>query len=217
MYQIFEIAPDMYKIIEMSRWAPSADNSQPWTFQINDADHVTVHLTFERDNVYEYNHGQLAFLSGGALIETMRLVAASRGRACHITDAKMNDATDEYVMNLYMPIDHSVQVPALFHEITRRSVDRYAYRRTPLTPEMVIELEASLGPDFGIIWHRTWRDKWRSIRMNMLGTIIRTSIPEAYLVHAKIFDKMSMDSSTGIPATSLRLFVPIWYNHDVGP
>jgi len=42
------------QILDMSRWAPSADNVQPWRFEIIDDEHIIVHLLLGcHDDLYE--------------------------------------------------------------------------------------------------------------------------------------------------------------------
>src|SRR5262245_15973461 len=58
-------APDIQKILEVARWAPSGDNSQPWRFELLGDDSVRIHLRAQSDeDIYDFNNGQPTLLSG---------------------------------------------------------------------------------------------------------------------------------------------------------
>ena len=64
------------QILELARWAPSGDNSQPWTFTITGESSLIVRLRDQADeDVYDYNQGQPSILSGGMLLEAIRRLA----------------------------------------------------------------------------------------------------------------------------------------------
>src|SRR4030095_9082110 len=69
------------EILDLARWAPSGDNSQPWRFEILGDDHVVVRaFDTRRDCVYDLE-GHASQLSVGALLETLRIAAAAHQRA----------------------------------------------------------------------------------------------------------------------------------------
>ena len=71
-------------ILDLARWAPSGDNSQPWRFEILDDDHVRVHaFDTRRDCVYDLE-GHASQLSVGALLQTIRIAAAAHQRVARI-------------------------------------------------------------------------------------------------------------------------------------
>ncbi|MFC3374318.1 nitroreductase family protein [Rugamonas sp. CCM 8940] len=64
-------------ILELARWAPSGDNSQPWRFEIIDARRLVVHGHDTRAYcVYDLD-GHPSQMSLGALLETMALAAGT--------------------------------------------------------------------------------------------------------------------------------------------
>ena len=70
---------DIEKILNYARWAPSGDNVQPWRFGIVSDDEVVVHIRPPGD-VYDYRDGEPTLLSGGMLLESMRIAASYWGR-----------------------------------------------------------------------------------------------------------------------------------------
>ena len=71
-------------ILDLARWAPSGDNSQPWRFEILGDDHVRVHaFDTRRDCVYDLE-GHASQLSVGALLQTMRIAAGAHQRVARI-------------------------------------------------------------------------------------------------------------------------------------
>src|ERR1019366_3591368 len=57
-------ATAMEEIIDVARWTPSGDNSQPWRFQPVDENRLTVYIENDSaDNIYEYRDGQPTLLS----------------------------------------------------------------------------------------------------------------------------------------------------------
>src|SRR6185369_10805599 len=72
------------EILDLARWAPSGDNSQPWRFEVLGDDHVRVHaFDTRRDCVYDLE-GHASQLSVGALLETIRIAAGAYQRVASI-------------------------------------------------------------------------------------------------------------------------------------
>ena len=67
------------KILDLARWAPSGDNTQPWRFEIVDDALIRVHGNDTRDHIlYDYD-GHPSHIAHGALLETMRIAASGFG------------------------------------------------------------------------------------------------------------------------------------------
>ena len=63
---VSEPRAEIWRILDLARWAPSGDNSQPWRFRIDGDDAVTILIKHKAGaNVYEYNNGQPTLLSAG--------------------------------------------------------------------------------------------------------------------------------------------------------
>ena len=67
------------QILDLARWAPSGDNTQPWRFEIIDEHHLIVHAFDTRDHcVYDLD-GRPSQIALGALLETIAIAASVHG------------------------------------------------------------------------------------------------------------------------------------------
>ena len=71
----------LLKILDLARWAPSGDNTQPWRFEIVADDHIAIHGNDTREwCLYDFN-GHASHMAHGALLETLRIAATGEGLA----------------------------------------------------------------------------------------------------------------------------------------
>lgn len=195
---------DMERILELARWAPSGDNSQPWRFEVRGEDRVDIHLQDHAgSNVYEYNGAQPTFLSAGFLLETLAIAASGLGRALEWTYRSMDE--HRHLLETALPTAPQVLRDPLSDFIKTRSVDRRRYRTTPLTEAQRQALAACLGDELEIHWFEAPDQRRRVIRLNAMATDIRLSIPEAFDVHRQILHWGPGDSAEGIPASATGL------------
>ena len=69
------------RILDLARWAPSGDNTQPWRFEIIDEMHFLIHAEDTRDwCVYDLD-GRASQIAVGALLETIAIAASGEGLA----------------------------------------------------------------------------------------------------------------------------------------
>ena len=67
----------IHQVLDLARWAPSGDNTQPWRFEVLSEQSAHVHGYDTRDTcVYDLD-GHASQLSHGALIENI-VIAATR-------------------------------------------------------------------------------------------------------------------------------------------
>ena len=77
------------QVLELARWAPSGDNTQPWRFEITSDSSALVHAFDTRDHcVYDLD-GCASRLSHGALLETIALASTRFG--CRSIDAVVDE------------------------------------------------------------------------------------------------------------------------------
>ena len=190
-------------ILELARWAPSGDNSQPWTFRIaaNDTIHINGVDNAEGD-VYDFD-GRPTLLTLGFLLETIA-VAASRF-AARAEWTYRSDAPHQH--NITVTIRPVAALPAdpLLKFVETRSVVRGRYQRTRITRIQRTALETALGKDLELQWFETFAEKRQVTRINMRATYIRLSIPEAFSVHQRILDWRRTQSPDGVPARAIGL------------
>ena len=71
--------PHIERILDLARWAPSGDNTQPWRFEVVDDRHFVIYGRDTREwCVYDLN-GRASQLAIGALLETIALAASGEG------------------------------------------------------------------------------------------------------------------------------------------
>jgi molybdopterin/thiamine biosynthesis adenylyltransferase len=197
-------ATEVERILDLARWAPSGDNSQPWRFQILDGSSVRIHLKAQSDeDVYDYNDGQPTLLSGGMLLETIRIAASAFGRMAQWSYESGSGL--EHRIRVDLAQRPGLTTDPLLDAIKSRSVDRGAYRRQRLAGEDKQALAAALGDELQVRWHETLRERMALARLNARATDIRLRIPEAFEVHKRVIDWQRDLSPTGIPAKAVGL------------
>jgi molybdopterin/thiamine biosynthesis adenylyltransferase/nitroreductase len=202
--QLPEGAPEIEKILDLARWAPSGDNSQPWRFEILDEETLRVHLKAQSDeDVYDYNNGQPTLLSGGMLLETIRIAASGHGRLMHWWYE--GGIGLEHKIRVELAPSAGTPVDPLLSAVKTRSVNRGPLSRPPLSAEDKMALSAALADELEIEWHETLRERMALARLNSRATDIRLRIPEAFRVHRKILDWHRDLSPSGVPAKAVGL------------
>ncbi|MGF7211815.1 molybdopterin/thiamine biosynthesis adenylyltransferase [Skermanella aerolata] len=204
-----ESRSEMWRILDLARWAPSGDNSQPWRFRIDGDDAVTIIIHHEAGtNVYEYNDGQPTLLSAGHLLETLRIAASRYGRRMEWSHRRVNEGgngSHEDIISVRLPRQPGLRADPLDGFVRLRSVDRTSYSTTPLTDQQKAELANALGPDLKLSWFDARPQRRSFAQLNGLATDIRLRCREAYDVHRRMLDWDNRFSPAGLPATAIGL------------
>src|SRR5512146_27270 len=96
------LPPHLERILELARWAPSGDNTQPWRFEILGPQHLLVHGFDTRDHVVYDLDGHASQLAVGALLETLSIAASSVGREASIQ--RRPDTVESHLLfDVYLP------------------------------------------------------------------------------------------------------------------
>ena len=192
------------QILDLGRWAPSGDNTQPWRFEIVDDTHVVVHGFDTRDHcVYDLD-GHPSQISLGALIETISIAASAHGLATNA--ARRLDVPDTLpTFDLHFSMDGQVQRDPLVARITTRSVQRRPMRLRPLTGAEKRLLEASVGDAYHVRWFEGLRVRAATARLMFDYAKFRLTMPEAYLVHRNIVEWDAQFSEDRVPDQALGL------------
>lgn len=190
------------EILNLARWAPSGDNSQPWRFSILDDQTVSVRLLHSQGNVYEYRDGEPTWLSFGMLLESIKIAATAWQR-----DATIEHGTGEHsgLFIVRLPPAPGIAANPLASFLTLRSVDRRSYRRRALTPAEKAELSSCLPPGLTIDWYEGTSALLRLGMLSGVATQIRLQCPEAFPVHQRMIDWEHAQSPSGIPAKATGL------------
>ena len=199
-------ASEVERILDLARWAPSGDNSQPWRFHIDGDDAVTVLVRNEAGaNVYEYADGQPTLLSAGHLLETVAIAAARFGRRMEWALDRTDSGEPGIRIKVRLPRQPGIRPDPLEGFVKLRSVDRTTYKRDALTQAQKDALAEALGPDLALSWFESRGERWKFSRLNGLATDIRLRCREAYDVHRRMIDWENRLSPHGLPSTAIGL------------
>src|SRR5437762_7400999 len=111
------------QVLDLARWAPSGDNSQPWRFEIRSNFEIFVHGYDTRTHcVYDLD-GWASQLSHGALLETLSLAATRFGRKTRISIAS-EDESGHIVYRVLLDEDAASATDPLVAAIVDRVVQR---------------------------------------------------------------------------------------------
>lgn len=185
------------KILDLARWAPSGDNTQPWRFEIIDDMSLVVHGFDTREHcVYDLD-GHASQLALGCLLETMMIAASGSGFRTEISRrTEMPETQPTFDVRFFAA---ALTPDPLLPFITERRVQRRTMRARRLRADEKSALEQAINPHFKIIWKETWAEKWQSAGLMYANAKIRLTCPEAYRVHRAIIEWDSQFSETMVP------------------
>ncbi len=191
-------------ILNLAKWAPSGDNTQPWRFEIINEHQVNVHgFDTRKECVYDFR-GHASHIALGALIENICIAATCHKLRADVTERP--DCSDEHpVFEVKFVSSPGVDVNPLHDQIRLRSVHRRPYKTTPLTPEQKSALEKSLGASHRVVWLEGLQNRFAMARLVSAAGKLRLTIPEAYLVHRNIIQWNSQFSEDKVPDQAIGL------------
>lgn len=191
----------IYKVLDLGRWAPSGDNTQPWRFEILSDGHVVVHGFDTREHcVYDID-GRPSQMSLGALLETMDIAASRLGLAMDTFCRPGRDDRPTFDVRFSHAPGRTPDV--LSDVITTRSVQRRPLRTRPLTTVEKAALEAAAGGRHRVIWLEGWTKRWACAQLMFANAKLRLTMPEAYEVHRSIIDWGKQYSDSRVPDQAL--------------
>ena len=192
------------QILELARWAPSGDNTQPWRFEIVDDRNIVVHGFDTRDHcVYDLD-GRPSQISLGALLETISIAATEHGMLAIISRrTELPETTPTFGVR-FAP-DQDLKPDPLAPYIPCRSVQRRAMKTRPLSGKEKKTLEEAIGKKYSILWLEGGANRWAVARLMFNNAKLRLTMPEAYSVHRDIIKWQSRFSEDRVPDQALGL------------
>lgn len=186
------------KILDLARWAPSGDNTQPWRFEITAGDRIAIHGHDTRDwCLYDFD-GHASHIAHGALLETLRIAATGFGLdASWSLRAETADTAPIYDVALKPGAERGPD--PLVAYIETRTVQRRPMRMTPLTGTQREALRAAPGPEYSVHFFETFAERRRIGSLLWDNAYIRLTCPEAYPVHKEIIEWGARFSKDRIP------------------
>lgn len=197
-------------VLELARWAPSGDNSQPWRFRIASESEIDVYGYDTRDHcVYDLD-GWSSQLAHGMLLETVAIAASAHGAHAHFAlpdeGPEQPDASGDNARPLRyrvrLELDSSLKPDPLAGFIVERSVQRRPMVPRSLTPGERDSIERAARP-LRVAWFDSLRARARIAALCMKNARIRMTIPEAYSVHRSVIAWRAHSSEDRLPDRSL--------------
>lgn len=188
----------LLKILDLARWAPSGDNTQPWRFEISSGDTVIVHGFDTRDEILYDFDGHASHMAHGALLETMRIAASAEGLETSWTYAADAEARKVRYEVCFMP-SGEIKADPLYPYITVRVVQRRPMRLTPLTDIQRAALLAAAGDNFEVHLFESFSERRAIAGLLWANAHIRLTCPEAFPVHQQIIEWGAQFSKDRIP------------------
>ena len=202
----------LLKILDLARWAPSADNIQPWRFEILSGRHLLVHGSDRRHSMVYDREGFTSQIAIGALLESISIAASEFSMKAEISYRLPTTLPDEHpLFDIYFVEDPSINQDPLFPYIKQRSVNRFPMGTNRLTgyekeklSKMLERSDLTLDP-YKILWLEKLSDKIAVARITQSAGKLRLIIPEAYPVHRAIIEWNAQYSMDRIPDRALGL------------
>ena len=195
-------------ILDLARWAPSGDNTQPWRFEIVDESTVIIHGSDTRDWCVYDLEGRASQIAIGAMLETLAIAATGENLRPKLETLPGSTETHPLIKATFA-VDETIQHDPLRDFITSRTTQRRAFSGRSLTDQQKGELEAAVAPDYQVIWLEGAKIKRRMARLLFDNAHIRLTIPEAYRVHKQIIQWDARFSEDRIPDQALGIADPV--------
>lgn len=192
------------QILDLARWAPSGDNTQPWRFEIVDELNLVVHGFDTRDHVVYDLDGRPSQISIGALLETISIAASAHCLTAHV-DRRLDFPDTTPTFDVRFAVDDSLRRDPLIDSIKMRSVQRRPMSTRALTAQERAALEASLGSDYWVSWIESVRDRFRVALLMFDNAKLRLTMPEAYRVHREVIQWNARFSEDRVPDQALGI------------
>jgi nitroreductase len=192
------------RILDVARWAPSGDNTQPWRVEIIDDARFVVHGFDTRAHcVYDLD-GRPSQMAIGAFLENVRIAAAQHGLKAEA--ARREDAPPERpTFDLSLSADPDIAPDPLYPYIPLRATQRRPLSPQPLTGKEKALLEKALGKGYAVAWLEGWRQKARAAWLMFKNAKVRFTMPEAYEVHKSVIEWNARFSKDKIPDQAVGL------------
>jgi len=198
------LPPHLARILDLARWAPSGDNTQPWRFEVLADEHVLIHGFDTRDHVVYDLDGHASQLAVGALLETLAIAASTQARRVDI--ARRADTPDTHLLfDVRFTRDTALVVDPLAEYIEKRVVQRRPMSTRPLAAAQKTALEAALPAGYQVTWFEGLAQRWRLARFMYANAKLRLTIPEAYQVHKTVIEWGARYSEDKIPEQAVGI------------
>jgi len=188
----------MAQILNLARWAPSGDNTQPWRFEIPGERHIVVHGYDTRDSCVYDLQGHASQISVGTLLENISIAASEHGLRTNIQHRSESPETAP-VFDVLFDEDTEMIVDPLAPYIPLRSVQRRKMSTRTLSEREKLSLENCLPEGYRIGWFEGRKNRFTMACLVFKNAGIRLTMPEAFEVHSKVIQWDARFSEDRIP------------------
>jgi len=192
----------LIRILDLARWAPSGDNTQPWQFEIVAEDHIAIHGFDTRDHVIYDFEGHPSQMAHGALIETVRIAATSFQLAVE-WDVRLGCPDNAPIYDVRLSRKPFLVADPLLPYIEKRVVQRRPMRLTRLTDSQRESLVKAPGPNYSVQFFEEPHDRLSVAKLLWDNAYIRLTCPEAYQVHKEIIEWGARYSNDRLPEEAI--------------
>lgn len=188
----------LVQILDLARWAPSGDNTQPWRFEIVADDRIAIHGFDTRKHVLYDFDGRPSQMAHGALIETLRIAAS--GFSLEIEWSVRPGSPDSTpIYDVRLICAPNLVADPLLPYIEKRVVQRRPMQTTPLSSSQRESLSLAVGPYYSVQFFESLGDRFKVARLLWDNAHIRLTCPEAYQVHREIIEWGGRFSNDRLP------------------
>jgi sulfur-carrier protein adenylyltransferase/sulfurtransferase len=195
------------EVLDLARWAPSGDNTQPWRFAVEAEDRVAVYGHDTRMRCIYDLDGHASQFSLGALLETIALAATRFGLGTQI-QRRQGSPDERPIFDVTFRHDAARTEDTLVSQIRERRVQRRRLRLRDLTEREKRALENAVEPGFQMSWWEGWKGRGKFAWLNFANAKLRLTVPEAYRVHSDIIEWDAELSADRIPDAALGASAP---------
>lgn len=186
------------ELLDIARWAPSGDNTQPWRFELKDSGGIAIHGHDTRDSILYDFDGHASHMAHGALIESLRIAATGRGLSLRWTTTS-DPEQRRPVYSIDFEPEGGIAPDPLGECITSRMVQRRPMRMRPLTDQQRAALVSAAGEDFDVQLFESFAQRAAIAKLLWSNAYIRLTCPEAFEVHRHIIEWRARFSKDRIP------------------
>lgn len=186
------------RILDLARWAPSGDNTQPWRFEVLGDEHILIHGFDTREHCIYDLDGHASQLAVGALLETITIAATGQHRRTRI-ERRSDTPETHFLFDVRFTRDDSVMVDPLAAWIEKRVVQRRPMSIHALSADQKAAMAAALPEGFRVVWFEALFERWRLARFMFDNAKVRLILPEAYEVHRAVIEWNAQFSEDRIP------------------
>lgn len=187
----------LLKILDLARWAPSGDNTQPWAFELVGDDRIVVHGHDTRDwCLYDFD-GHASHMAHGALLESIRIAATGFGLSAQWQLRDGGECRNPVFDVTFLECADGLD--GLFPYLETRVVQRRPMSMAPMTGSQFEALKAAVGDEFELQLFESFSDRLRVASLLWRSAYVRLTCPEAFSVHREIIEWGARYSADRIP------------------